>query len=130
MPFVNTKEIGNYGEAMAARYLRLHGYRIRARNWYAGKCELDIVASTLSDIVFVEVKTRSYSLDEYQTAPPPSLAVHANKQRLTRVAASQYLYEHPTEKRPRMDVIEVWLLRDPRAKRPKVLKLHHIKAAY
>ena len=125
-----TKEIGDFGEARAVHYLRLHGYTVKERNWRAGKAEIDIIASSLFDIAFVEVKTRSYTADEWKSAPPPSLAVHAEKQRLTRWAAGQYLHANPTRKRPRMDVIEVWLEKDPDAKKPRVLKIHHMKAAY
>ncbi|MBQ8213234.1 MAG: YraN family protein [Clostridia bacterium] len=126
-----TKSIGDFGERYAARYLMLHGYHIKKRNWRSGKYELDIVAETLRGIVFVEVKTRTYSADtDLSTAPPPSLAVHADKQHFTRTAAQRYLYEHQTNKTPRMDVIEIWLQKTPEGKRPKVLKINHMKAAY
>ena len=131
MNFSSTKSIGELGERRAARYLMLHGYFIKKRNWRAGKYELDIVAETWRDIVFVEVKTRTYSPDtDLSSAPPPSLAVHADKQRFTRTAAQRYLYENKTSKAPRMDVIEVWLTKPLHGKRPRVLKINHIKAAY
>ena len=126
-----TKSIGDFGERYATRYLRLRGYVVKARNWRSGKYELDIIAQTWSDIVFVEVKTRTYSADtDISVAPPPGLAVHADKQRFTRRAAQQYLYEHKTNKKPRMDVIEIWLQKAPVGKRPRVLRVNHIKAAY
>ena len=125
-----TKKIGDFGERLAVHFLRRRGYIVRERNLRVGHAEVDIVATTLRDVVFVEVKTRSYHADEWKNAPPPSLAVHAEKQRLTRMAASAYLREHPTHKRPRMDVIEVWLSRETDGKRPRVLKIRHIKAAY
>ena len=125
-----TKEIGDFGEALAVHFLRRRGYIVRERNLRVGHAEVDIVATTLRDVVFIEVKTRSYDDDEWQSAPPPSLAVHPEKQRLTRMAANSYLHAHPTKKRPRMDVIEVWLSREPDGKRPRMLKIHHIKAAY
>ena len=124
------KEIGTLGEQYAVHYLRLHGYTVKERNWFAGKCEIDVIAATLRDMVFVEVKTRTYEGDDWRNAPPPSLAVHADKQRFTRSAAQKYLYLHPTKKQPRMDVIEVWLSRQGNRKHPRVLKIHHIKAAY
>ena len=130
MKFRNTKEIGDYGETKAVHYLRLRGYTVKERNWRAGKCEIDIIAATWRDIVFAEVKTRTYTAEELETAPPPGLAVNTEKQRHTRQAAQRYLYEYPTSKQPRMDVIEVWLLRSDSQKRPKVAKIHHIKAAY
>lgn len=130
MRFRNTKEIGDFGEAKAVHYLRLRGYTVKERNWRAGKCEIDIIAHTLRDVVFAEVKTRTYTEQELAFAPPPGLAVNTAKQWHTRQAAQSYLYTHPTKKQPRMDVIEVWLLQTDPNKPPKVAKIHHIKAAY
>ena len=124
------KQIGEYGEKIAVRHLRLHGYTVKERNWRTGHMELDIIASSFREIVFAEVKTRTYTSDTILTAPPPGHAVDAEKQRLTRRAARQYLYEHPTKKRPRMDVIEIWLLKDTETSKIKVARIHHIKAAY
>jgi len=124
------KQIGDYGEKLAVRYLRFHGYTVKERNWRTGHMELDIIASTWREIVFVEVKTRTYTKDSLQSAPPPKHSVHAEKQRLTRQAARRYLYQNPTKKQPRMDVIEIWLLKENDSSKIKVAKIHHIKAAY
>lgn len=54
---------GKWAEFLARSYLRLHGYRILARNYvhlrgaYAG--EVDIIACRHHTIVFVEVKQRN-----------------------------------------------------------------------
>ena len=127
-----TKEIGDFGERKAVHYLRRRGYTVKERNWQTGKMEIDIIAATLRDIVFVEVKTRTYpSIEALESAPPPHLAVNAKKQHLTRTAASIYLNQHPTHKPPRMDVIEVWLLQNEASKKtPRGARLHHIKSAY
>ena len=130
-PPITAKQIGDWGEAYAVHHLRRHGYTVKERNWRYEKCELDIIAATLCDIVFVEVKTRSYSPGELEYAKPPGNAVNAKKQRLTRLAARHYLLEHPTHKHPRMDVIEIWLEKSPEGrKKPRVLKINHIKGAY
>ena len=125
-----TKEIGDFGEKLAVRYLRLHGYTVKERNWRTGHMEIDIIASSWRTLAFVEVKTRTYNAQTIQEAPPPGCAVKSEKQRLTRRAARQYLFEHPTKKRPRMDVIEVWLIKKDNDSTPRVAKIHHIKAAY
>ena len=130
MIFQTTKEIGDWGEKRAVHYLRLHGYTVKERNWRYGKGEIDIIASTFKDIVFVEVKTRSYAPDTAKTAPPPGNAVRADKKRLTRQTAMAYLHQHPTSKQPRMDVIEIWISKESDAKKPKILKINHIKGAY
>ena len=127
---LDKREIGILGERRAARYLALRGYIIRELNWRFGKGEIDLIATTLRDVVFVEVKTRTYSPEELPVAPPPRLAVHAEKQRITRQTAQHYLRTHPTSKQPRMDVIEIRLVRGDNGGRPKVAEIHHIKAAY
>ena len=87
---------GDYGEAVAARYLRRHFYRILARNWHADKKEIDIIAVRFGIIAFVEVKTRTYTDAEYETLPPPRRAVDREKQHFTRAAAMHYQREHPS----------------------------------
>ncbi len=131
MPTVDTKkQVGDYGEKIAVRYLRLHGYTVKERNWRSGHMEIDIIAANFSTVAFVEVKTRTYSKESLETAPPPGNAVKSEKQRLTRKAAKDYLWQHPTKKHPRMDVIEVWLVRDEITNKTKVVRINHIKAAY
>ena len=51
-------DCGRAGEAIAAQYLRLKGYRIIERNCRAGRGEIDIIALDGNCLVFVEVKTR------------------------------------------------------------------------
>ena len=53
------REIGNFGEDAAVKYLKKKHYKILERNYTAGKLELDIIAKTKREIVFIEVKTRS-----------------------------------------------------------------------
>ena len=130
MHFENTKEIGDFGEQIAVHYLRRRGYTVKERNWRDGKAEIDMIAATLFDIAFVEVKTRSYDAAELDFTAPPGNAVRADKKRLTRQAARAYLLSHPTKRHPRMDVIEIWLEKTPAGKKPKVLRINHIKAAY
>ena len=122
--------VGSFGERYAARYLRFRGYTVKERNYRAGHHEIDIVATSWKTIAFVEVKARSYQRGEMDTMPPPGHAVNADKRRFTRQAARQYLYEHPTGKKPRMDVIEIWVEASDGSQKPKVLKIHHMKGAY
>ena len=130
MYFETTKEIGDFGEKIAVHYLRRRGYTVKERNWRDGKAEIDIIAARLSELAFVEVKARSYASDELDLTAPPGSAVKAEKKRLTRQAAKAYLLLHPTKRHPRMDVIEIWLEKAPTGKKPKVLRINHIKGAY
>ena len=121
---------GDYGETVAARYLRRRFYRILARNWHADKKEIDIIAARFGIIAFVEVKTRTYTDAEYETLPPPRRAVDREKQHFTRAAAMRYQREHPSGRKPRMDVIEVSLAPAENGKRPRVRNIHHLAGAY
>ncbi|UCF30342.1 MAG: YraN family protein [bacterium] len=68
--------LGERGERLAARHLRLRGYRIMARNFKCPLGEIDIIASKRSVLVFVEVRTRQEpwlacpidTVDGYKTA--------------------------------------------------------------
>lgn len=126
----DNQRIGTFGESVAAWYLRLHGYRIAARNWRTAHKELDLVAVRFGVIAFVEVKTRTYTDETIGVLPPPRHAVDREKQHFTRQAATRYLYEHPTRRKPRMDVIEVFLSPAADGKRPRVRQIRHLRGAY
>jgi putative endonuclease len=51
--------VGRFGEQQAVGHLEAAGLEILARNWRCREGELDIVARDGSQLVFVEVKTRS-----------------------------------------------------------------------
>lgn len=50
---------GNEGEALVARFLVEHGFRVLGRNVRLGALEIDIVAREGSVVALVEVRTRS-----------------------------------------------------------------------
>lgn len=54
----NRKKLGAWGESVAAEHLTAKGYDIVERNWRCRSGEIDIIAQTESQLVFVEVKTR------------------------------------------------------------------------
>ena len=122
------RRVGDIGERAAARYLRLRGYKILRRNLVFEKYEIDIVAKKKTEIIFVEVKTRSLeTLGEYD--PLPRSEVDREKMRRIIFEASQslglikYLDKEPSY-RARLDVIEVYL----EGGRPK--KIEHLIAAF
>lgn len=122
---MTTKDIGDIGEKAAAVFLKENGYKITATNKHLSHKEIDIIAEDKSFIVFVEVKTRTADPDETSPYGVPSSAVTFKKRSCLVDAARAYLRHNPTEKQPRMDVIEVWL-----DKERKVLKINHIRNAF
>ena len=53
------KKIGVFGEQLAHDFLMRKGYIILVRNFYAPGGEIDIIAQRKSDLIIVEVKTRT-----------------------------------------------------------------------
>ena len=54
----NRKDIGYYGERVAAKALLKRGYRLLEHNYTIRGGELDLILEKGDEIVFVEVKTR------------------------------------------------------------------------
>ncbi len=115
------KETGDFGEQKAANYLRRRGYWIKERNFRAGKYEIDLIAESLFSLLFVEVKTRNYKSKDLSDPVAPSRAVDEEKIRFVKRAAAQYLRRHPTWKKWRMDIIEIWMTEN------KVFRIRRIK---
>ena len=125
-----TTQIGRFGEDLAAAHLIEHGFTITRRNYRAGRNEIDIIAENEQYILFVEVKSRSVlGLDTPSHYGRPSRAVTYDKRERTLNAAGIYLRTHPTEKRARMDVIELYLKQSD-SPAPLLLKLEWIQNAY
>ena len=100
-----TEEIGNYGERVAAAFLRRQGYKILTRNFKTTRGEIDLVCRHGDDLVFVEVKTRS-AVD----VVPPAEAVDARKEAALNSTAQDYLDLLDRDDIPyRFDVVEVEL---------------------
>jgi putative endonuclease len=78
--------VGRYGEQVAADHLEAAGLIILERNWRCREGELDIVARDGTQLVFVEVKTRS-SL----AFGSPAEAVGPSKSARIRQLALRYL---------------------------------------
>ena len=95
-------ELGKSGETAALEYLQGKGYIILDTNWRRGKLELDIIAKTDDELVFVEVKTRSvHSLID------PESAVDKAKIRNIVTAADIYMKMSPIDLPARFDIISI-----------------------
>jgi len=106
--------LGQYGECVAADWLRAEGCRILARNFRGPRGgEVDLIVRDGRLLVFVEVKTRSAN-----TRIRPLDAVDRPKQRLIERGADAWLKRLGNRNVPwRFDVMEI-LVED--GKRPRV----------
>ena len=94
-------ELGKTGETAAIEFLKEKGYRIRHLNWRRGHLEVDIVAETPDEVVFVEVKTRSGDWES------PADAVNNAKIRNIISAADYYIKYFDIGLPARFDIISI-----------------------
>jgi len=114
------RDLGAFGERLAAAHLEAKGYRIRERNFRTREGEVDIIAEHGSTLVFVEVRTR-----RGDAMGSPAESITAAK--ATHILAAAQAYIQTTDNCPadqRIDVIAVSLAPDGR-----VLSLQHFAGA-
>ncbi|MEI6889351.1 MAG: YraN family protein [Bacteroidales bacterium] len=95
-------DLGKKGEALAADYLLAKGMKILARNFRAGKAEIDIVATEKGVLVIVEVKTRNT-----RYYGEPAKWVTPAKQKLLIRAANALVKYRQFQGEVRFDVVSV-----------------------
>ncbi len=111
------RELGDYGEALAARFLRERGMSILARNWRCEIGEIDLVARDGACLVVVEVKTRRGS----RFGLPVEAVTWSKLLRLRRLAAA-WLRDSPAgTESVRIDVVGVLV---PPGEPPRI---HHVR---
>jgi len=100
---------GRAGELLCRWHLRLHGWRIVARDWRCPAGEIDIVARRGKVLAVIEVKARG------NVAAAADAVLPRQRRRIAR-AASAFLLARPdlAELMPRFDVMLVAPLRPPR----------------
>ncbi|MBR5922674.1 MAG: YraN family protein [Clostridia bacterium] len=115
--------IGREGERLVAEYLRKNGYIILRRNWRDSRFgEIDIIAESRENIVFVEVKTRSEN-----AIVSGAESIDAHKARRTKTAAEFFMRKLNTNLPPRIDVADLIVEKDRDGK--EKWKLKYIKSA-
>lgn len=101
----DTAYVGQYGELVAASWVRAHGMRVLRSNFRWGDAgEIDLVCRQGDTLVFCEVKTT--------TSPDsgaPARAVDRHKRQKQRSGALRWLQLLGREVPIRFDIIEVWL---------------------
>ena len=117
------KEKGNLGEQIAADLYRRQGYRITERNYSCRLGEIDLIAEDAEYLCFVEVKTRRQFPDYRPWSGTPAESVTKRKQAVLLRSADAWLYANPTEKQPRIDVMEVYA--DPESDVFRILLIEH-----
>ena len=115
---------GKKGEDIAAEFFEANGYVVIERNYRAGHLETDLIVENFESVAFVEVKTRTDSKTALKYGSPRS-AVNQSKQERLLSAAKIYLSEHKIAKKPRMDVVEIYLDTDGNFK-----KMTYIRNAF
>ena len=97
------RDLGERGEALAAKELKRRGYEILERRWRCRFGEIDIVARDGDTVVVVEVKTRARH-DRFR----PVDAVDAKKQRkLIQLARAYVRARLPDDATVRFDVVGI-----------------------
>ena len=74
-----SRSFGDRGEDEAVAYLKKNGYRILARNYVSGRREIDIVATKKNTLAVIEVKTRTYTRENFERFGRAAAAVDADK---------------------------------------------------
>jgi len=100
--FYSTVAIGTAKEELACKYLEMRGLQLIARNVRYRSSEIDLVMQSEDSLIFIEVRYRRNTW--FGT---PAESVNWNKQQRLRVAANQYLQQHPTHLACRFDVIAI-----------------------
>lgn len=120
------KSIGKLGEELAAKFLEDNGYIIIERNFRSGHLETDIICEDEKYIIFAEVKTRKDTPSSLRYGTPRD-AVDSRKRARILECAREYIYKNKPKKRPRIDVLEVYLTSSGDALSEKGIR--HIKNA-
>lgn len=117
-------EVGKWGEAFAADYLRQQGYVILERDWRSGPShrDIDIICKSPDGrtVVFVEVKTRSA-----EQLRDPEEAVNVRKMRHIGLAADCYVKQCHVVEHLRFDIITI-----VGRKGGADIQLHHLQDAF
>lgn len=114
----NKSNIGKSGEKLAANFLKDLGYEIIATNWRFSYYEIDLIAKDESQIVVVEVKTRTS--DKFTT---PEELVDKKKRNNLIKAAEAYIFNTDYMGELRFDIITIIYVN----KEPNIV---HIKDAF
>ncbi len=119
----NARILGALGEEKVAKFLKSKGCIILKRNYRDRYGEVDIIAESKQNIIFVEVKTRN------KNALVSGLdAIDEKKMRLIKNEALMFTKRLNTDLEPRIDVAELTYSETPNGKFK--WELNYIKSAF
>jgi putative endonuclease len=99
---MNHIQLGIEGELLAKKYLIANNMVLCAANYRWKRQEIDLVFIDQSELVFVEVKTRTH-----EAYGAPEQAISITKQRHLISAANGYIQEKEIDLDARFDVVSV-----------------------
>lgn len=115
------REIGDFGEDIACKYLKKKKYKILDRNFQTRYGEIDIIALKNDVISFIEVKTRKN--DNFQKAYE---SVTPRKMEKIKTTAFQYLQKNNLNKQISFDIIEIYTNKNNNEK----IEINHYENAF
>ncbi len=118
---MTTKQIGDFGENEACKFLESNGIKVLKRNYHERGGEIDIIAKDGETIVFAEVKTRISK--DYGT--PAEFVDYKKREKIVKTAIA---YLGTDDINMRFDVIEV--MYKPKGDALLVTEINHIKEAF
>lgn len=111
-------DLGKEGELLAQNFLTEKGFVILETNFRHQKDEVDIIALDKTELVFIEVKTRSS-----EQFGEPEESVGLRKESFLIRAAEAYLKLHSEYTGIRFDIVSIILSKNKK-------KIRHIKDAF
>jgi putative endonuclease len=99
------RQLGQWGEQVAARHLESLGYEILQRNWRCRRGEIDLIVQAGEVLVFAEVKTRQ----GHSFGTPEEGVTPAKARRLLQLAQMYLLENELDDLEWRVDIVAVEL---------------------
>ena len=98
------KDIGNYGEELALKYLQKNDYEIISRNFRNRYGEIDLICKSNDLLVFIEVKSRF----SYQYGNPLEAVTYFKQKQILKLCKFYIMKNKLYNFNCRFDVIEVY----------------------
>ena len=87
-------QLGKKGEQLARLFLEQNGYIILEENWRYKRAEVDLIVSYREQLIFVEVKARSYTHfgqpEDFVDAQKQKLLKHKRTKSLQHLKSKQF----------------------------------------